>query len=541
MGFELIIILSSISTILIFLQQPRRGWRAVSGSLLCLFAIGWFVPDCEPLLNIGVFWWFGFLLLPLQGITWVDRLVQREQFRSAERWMQAIRWLHPWDGWWHYPEMLQALSLAQSGQLYAAKQRLHPYRAGRNAIERMAIVMLYRMDSQWQGLIDWVQSQPEHSAIRHDPNVQLIYLRAFGEIGQPEILIQQFQSIEPALRQGGNPGCLQTARLYALAFAGQPETVSWLLHQNLPTMSAELKQYWIGTAHWMAGATRQAKQTFEQMDSPVSEGMRGAIADRLARPAPNLQQQLSLESRRWIGRLQSWIIQESQYSMNPRTSWAKTPVTYSLILINVLIGAFFAAINIVHRLLLIYYDQIDLTVMAIVLPLLQRLEPWYDMGVLQPLSFMAGQWWQIITAAFLHAGWFHLAANMLGLYVLGGVVEPMLGRVRFAIGYLIAGIGSMAIVTVLSLQNLIRETAVVGASGAIMGILGMMAAIFWQRWRDRGEAMAAQRLKSVAMIILFQTLFDAITPQVSMAGHLSGAMLGLLVGSWLVKTMPAEA
>jgi rhomboid protease GluP len=541
MGFELIIILSSISTILIFLQQTRRGWRAVSGSLLCLFTIGWFVPDCEPLLNIGVFWWFGFLLLPLQGITWVDRLVQREQFRAAERWMQAIRWLHPWDGWWHYPEMLQALALAQSGQLYAAKQMLYPYRAGRNALERMAIMMLYRMDGQWQGLIDWVQSQPEHSAIRHDPNVQLSYLRALGEIGQPETLIQQFQPIEQALRQGGNPGFLQTARLYALAFAGQPETVSWLLHQNLPTMSAELKQYWIGTAHWMAGAKRQAQQTFEQMDSPVSEGMRGAIADRLARPAPNLQQQLSLESRRWIGRLQSWIIQESQYSMNPLTSWVKTPVTYSLILINVLIGSFFAAIHVAIQLLSVYYNQIDRNVIEIVLPPLLRMEPWYDMGVLQPLAFMAGQWWQIITAAFLHAGWFHLAANMLGLYVLGGVVEPMLGRVRFAIGYLIAGIGSMAIVTALSLHDLIRETAVVGASGAIMGILGMMGAIFWQRWRDRGEAMAAQRLKSVAMIILFQTLFDAMTPQVSMAGHLSGAMLGFLIGSVLVHKTMAKA
>jgi rhomboid protease GluP len=43
----------------------------------------------------------------------------------------------------------------------------------------------------------------------------------------------------------------------------------------------------------------------------------------------------------------------------------------------------------------------------------------------------------------------------------------------------------------------------------------------------------------VLFIIVFQTMFDAVTPQVSMAGHLSGVVLGFLVGSLLVNTVKA--
>jgi rhomboid protease GluP len=540
MGFELILILSSVSTLLILIQQQLRGWRAVSGSLLSLFAIGWFVPDCEPLLPIGAWLWGLFIVLPLLGLARVDRLAQREQFPAAARWMQLTRWFHPLDGWWRYPEMLRALSLAQSGQVAAAKQIVQQYQSGRNAIERLATIMLYRMEGQWQGLIDWVQSRPADSAVRRDPNVQIIYLRALGETGQPEALIQQFQLIEVTLRQGGHPGFLQTARIYALAFAGQPDTVSWLLNQNLPVMTADVKQYWLGTAHWMAGSTDQAKQIFDQMRGNASPGMQAAIADRIARPAPDLRRELSAESRRWIGRLQSWVIQESQYSMTPRPSWAKTPVTYSLILINVLIGVFFFVAFGLAKVLMIYWVHLDTTIADTIGQFGIQVFRAYEMGVLEPLKVIEGEWWRLLTAAFLHAGWFHLLANMFGLYVLGGVVEPILGWARFAIGYLITGVGSMAIVTVLSLLQLIREQSVVGASGAIMGILGLMGAIYFERWRDRREALAAQRLKSVMMIVLFQTLFDAITPQVSMAGHLSGVILGFLVGTGLVNTVTAK-
>jgi rhomboid protease GluP len=64
----------------------------------------------------------------------------------------------------------------------------------------------------------------------------------------------------------------------------------------------------------------------------------------------------------------------------------------------------------------------------------------------------------------------------------------------------------------------------------------MMGAIFLQGWCQRREKIAAQRLRSVVMIALLQTAFDAITPQVSMMGHLSGLLLGFALGWALLPT-----
>jgi rhomboid protease GluP len=161
----------------------------------------------------------------------------------------------------------------------------------------------------------------------------------------------------------------------------------------------------------------------------------------------------------------------------------------------------------------------------------------YDLGVLYPSEVQQGEWWRLLSAAFLHGGWFHLLSNMLGLYILGGIVEPLLGKVRYTIGYLVTGIGSMAAVTVLNNAGLIQESAVVGASGAIMGLLGMMGAIFLVRWLRFKEAIAAQRLRMVGIIAVFQVISDNLVANVSKAGHLSGLIIGLFVGLMLVKTM----
>jgi rhomboid protease GluP len=84
---------------------------------------------------------------------------------------------------------------------------------------------------------------------------------------------------------------------------------------------------------------------------------------------------------------------------------------------------------------------------------------------------------------------------------------------------------------------MIQESAVVGASGAIMGLLGMMGAIFLVRWLRFKETIAAQRLRMVGIIAVFQIISDNLVANVSKAGHLSGLIIGLFVGLMLVKTM----
>jgi rhomboid protease GluP len=539
MSFELIPILSGFSAVLMLIQ-PRQtaGWRWIAGAILGCLAIGWLLPPLAIGLTIGSLIWALFLLLPIQGFAQVERLVRQEQYQSAAQWMERTRWLHPFDGWWDYPHLLRGLALAQSGQLAAAQQIFHQYPTGKNAITRLATILLHRLNGQWADFVTWVQQQSRTSPVLQDPNVQLMYLRSLGELGQVNELLDALQQYDRPLRQAGNPIFLNTARMYALAFCGQPESLAWLFQQHLPTLPADTQQFWQATAYLRSGNPPQAHQIFQTLRQTAAPGLKSAIADRLSaqsRPAP-----LNLPSQHYLGQLQAQIMQEVGSKIQVRPNLRQIPVTTTLIVINVLITVVFSGLLVLMAIGITSADRLNETMLASVEQLGQLLVNAYDLGVLYPDKVQQGEWWRLLTAAFLHAGWFHLFSNMLGLYVLGGIVEPLLGKLRYTIGYFVTGIGSMAAVTVLNNSNLIQESAVVGASGAIMGLLGMMGAIFLVRWLRFKEAIAVQRLKMVGIIAVFQVISDNIVPNVSKAGHLSGLTIGFFVGLILVKTIALE-
>src|SRR5688572_24481912 len=102
-------------------------------------------------------------------------------------------------------------------------------------------------------------------------------------------------------------------------------------------------------------------------------------------------------------------------------------------------------------------------------------EIYFD-GVLAAPLVDQGDWWRLITAAFLHYGPIHLAMNMLGLWWFGGAVEQVLGRGRYLLLYLVSGLAGSAGALILSPNAL-----TVGASGAIFGILGAAFVLDRQR------------------------------------------------------------
>jgi membrane associated rhomboid family serine protease len=83
--------------------------------------------------------------------------------------------------------------------------------------------------------------------------------------------------------------------------------------------------------------------------------------------------------------------------------------------------------------------------------------------------------WTLLTSMFLHGGLFHLAGNMLYLWIFGNNVEDRLGRVRFLLFYLACG--AAAGLTHILLHPGSR-VPMIGASGAIAGVLGAYAVIF---------------------------------------------------------------
>jgi len=147
------------------------------------------------------------------------------------------------------------------------------------------------------------------------------------------------------------------------------------------------------------------------------------------------------------------------------------------------------------------------------------------------LDFMAvinkGEFWRLFAALFLHFNPVHLIFNLLALYVIGPPLENIIGFIRFTGCYLIAGIGSTVGVVLLTLAKVIHPAVLVGASGCIMGIVGVWAGFLV---RHRHTWQAKQRLLNILMIIVVQVIFDVLTPQVSTSAHLCGLITGFALG-----------
>jgi rhomboid protease GluP len=143
----------------------------------------------------------------------------------------------------------------------------------------------------------------------------------------------------------------------------------------------------------------------------------------------------------------------------------------------------------------------------------------------------AGQWWRIFSAAFLHAGWLHIATNMFALYQVGTFVELLYGRARMAIIYVLAIVGSGIAVCLFN-----YNAPTVGASGAIFGLFGALTAA-GLRLGKPGRDLVQQ---SAGIIILNLVLGFTVFRFVSNAAHIGGLIAGALFG-FLLYRVPRHA
>jgi membrane associated rhomboid family serine protease len=138
----------------------------------------------------------------------------------------------------------------------------------------------------------------------------------------------------------------------------------------------------------------------------------------------------------------------------------------------------------------------------------------YQKGVLYAPFIADGDYWRLITAAFLHYGPFHLLLNMLGLYWFGSLLEQRIGSGRFVLLYLVSGLAGSAGALVVSPTN-----PTVGASGAIFGILG--AGLVLEQQRDYVFGGSA-----LGVIIANLVLTFAWSGNISVGGHVGGLIGG---------------
>jgi membrane associated rhomboid family serine protease len=134
------------------------------------------------------------------------------------------------------------------------------------------------------------------------------------------------------------------------------------------------------------------------------------------------------------------------------------------------------------------------------------------------IGLAEGQWWRLLTAAFLHGGILHLGMNMLALWWFGAPIEEALGRARFLLLYLVSGLAGSVGALLLS-----PEAVTVGASGAIFGILG--AALVLER--QRVYVLGGGALGIIVLNLAF-TFFAGSVGNISIGGHLGGFAGGAL-------------
>lgn len=139
-------------------------------------------------------------------------------------------------------------------------------------------------------------------------------------------------------------------------------------------------------------------------------------------------------------------------------------------------------------------------------------------GVLNGADVAEGDWWRLVTSGFLHAGIYHLAFNMIALWVLGNQIELALGRLRFAILYFGALLGGALGALLLS-----PFANTVGASGAIFGLLGAAVAAHVVR----GVSIWNTGIGTILAINLGLTF---LVRGISIGGHLGGLVVGFLLG-----------
>jgi rhomboid protease GluP len=486
--------------------RQRSGWGILAGMILLVaIALTYLTPNWSGIVTGSL--WIIFLVLPLWGLNMVNGLVSQQRYKEAVTLAKYLCWLHPMDGLREYPKLLQALEMAQNGDLDGATTILSRYHNTKTILGRTSVALLYRMTGRWQDLLVWIRDVSTDEILQTDPQLMFYYLRALGETGDLNGLVQGVERYESIVARSGDRSNLTLARMMVFAFCGQPEQVKLIFERHLKKYSQNFRQFWLATADRAAGYELSACKTLTELCNSSDASLRNAANWRLAQLPANPNIILTKSSQQILERIEHELQQEVIYGEPSKLVSRKAYATFGLIGVNIIIFA-----------------------IELISGGSQDLEVLYRLGALVPTVVWQGEWWRLLSATFLHFGFFHLVLNMIGLAYLGIFVEIRLGIWRYLFAYLFCGIGSMLVVTILAVSLNSEPQVTVGASGAIMGMVGATAAILFQGWRRDKSRIAAQRLKTILFIIGLQIVFDLTTPNVSFVGHTSGLVIGFLIG-----------
>ncbi|WP_084176679.1 rhomboid family intramembrane serine protease [[Limnothrix rosea] IAM M-220] len=513
--------------------SPRpKGWLYKA---ILVLALTWGTNffSMQSAVWVGGIAWGLLVVVPSVGLRQIQALIYRQNYQKARFLAFGLRYLHPFDDWWSQPKIIWALELAKQGDIAQSKSILTQYETSPGFVAQQAIATVYVMQFDWAGLLQWLQTK---SHLR-DPLLLMYYCRALGETGHLHELLLQLKSCEKALSRGGDRTNYHQVQLFAAAFCGEVKLVEQLLSGCLSIYPNEIQQFWQAIAWYGAGEKRiAAKQLKTLTENPDSE-FKKAIAFRLQHPPQPAEKLLKPESYPLIAALTRNInqgnIDRSYQSLLERRPIYKQGFSINLFLVFINIGVFVA---------------------GIVLNFKVGRGALIDLAGFTPVAVVAGEWWRIFTATFIHVDFAHLLTNLLTIYLLGSFVERHLGKGRYLFVYIASGVAAMLTLLILVsaaqgfdfsilprwslfLTEEIRFSyrQWVGASGSIMGMIGAIVVILFRGWRREHSTSARKQFQLISGIIILQFAIDLSSTNVSFYSHFLGLIFGILLTLLLTR------
>lgn len=147
---------------------------------------------------------------------------------------------------------------------------------------------------------------------------------------------------------------------------------------------------------------------------------------------------------------------------------------------------------------------------------------WPHDSFYQPVEGVAeGQWYRLLTSAFLHQEIWHIGMNMLGLWFLGPPLEAALGRIRYLSLYLLSALGGSMLTYLIADPG----TPSLGASGAIFGLFGATAVLMRRLQYD---------MRPILVLLVINLVFTFTWSDIAWEAHIGGLVFGAAIAYAMV-------
>jgi len=520
---------SAAVTLIRLIKAPSRQWGWV---VVCLFVLA--VLGAMYLINpdvagyTGGVLWGMLILLPSILYRRTINYSTAMQYDRAANVFAIARWLHPFDGWWQSPRLYRAVACADRGEDGAAAAMLKPLEHGHSTMALTARLHARRLARDWQGVLAEISTLKKKSDLLRSSLILPTYLRALGELGRVDEMIARYADYRTELHSDAYSTARDAARLAVFVFSGRVMATTSLLAHRFQKLPLARHRFWQARAAWAAGQIDRAREVMQEL-AVVDASGRGAGGEQGAltyatqngsdlstalaanevlaqSPAPAV---FTPASEIMLLHIEEDMHHDEQFALTHSTR-SKPLVTYVLVAMNVAMFLLEIAMG---------GSENEPTLLKL--------------GAANASAESIGQWWRAITANFLHFGLAHLLMNMLALRSLGPFVERFVGRVRYVVIYMLSGIGAVGGVMTAQRHGWIEPGFLVGASGAIMGLIGATGAILLHGWLLHRSGTAKRRLRLIVLVVVLQVVFDNMNAQVSGTAHLLGMFFGFAF-TWLL-------